>query len=249
MRLTPTIGHWSHGVLWYPLYLWHWPLLCFIRIGLMDRRRLRKRQRSRFLFSFALAWLTYLLVEKPLRFGKSAPIKAAILFAVMGMISAAGYFVYKNNGFAFRNASAEDIVAAAQDYEHSAGADFSVVIQTQVTKRSLVGDSTMGQYFPRVRRLIEQHAIDLDSNRIIFDLEAGCRRFPTLRENWSWLARPSSTRSSRRSMAKGSKRLRLRRGGPRSLPTKNITFVAIRRKSSCEIRTKSRIASSVNLRR
>jgi peptidoglycan/LPS O-acetylase OafA/YrhL len=164
------------GLISYPLYLWHWPLLSFI--GIIDGHAPSPEAATlAILLSFALAWLTYLLVEKPLRFGKSAPIKAAILFVVMGIIGSAGYVVYAYDGFSFRNASAEDIVAAAQDYEHSAGLTLG---NPAANETVLVGDSTMGQYIPRVRRLIEQHAIDLNSNRIVFDLEAGCPPIPDI---------------------------------------------------------------------
>jgi peptidoglycan/LPS O-acetylase OafA/YrhL len=76
------------GLISYPLYLWHWPLLSFI--GIIDGHAPSPEAATlAILLSFALAWLTYLLVEKPLRFGKSAPIKAAILFVVMGIIGSA----------------------------------------------------------------------------------------------------------------------------------------------------------------
>lgn len=173
-KLLATRGLVTIGLISYPLYLWHWPLLSFI--GIVDGRAPSPKAATlAILVSFALAWLTYRLVEKPLRFGKSAPIKAAILFVAVGMIGSAGYFIYANNGFAFRNVSAEDIVAAAQDYEHSEGLTLG---NPDADETVLVGDSTMGQYIPRVRRLIEQHAIDLDSNQIIFYLEAACPPIP-----------------------------------------------------------------------
>ena len=164
------------GLISYPLYLWHWPLLSFIRI-IDGQTPSPEAATLAIVFSFALAWLTYLAIERPLRFGKSAPIKGAILFVAMGMVGTAGYVIYTNKGFSFRNANAEDIVAAAQDYEHSAGLTLG---NPNADETILVGDSTMGQYIPRVRRLIEQHAIDLDSNRIIFDLEAGCPPIPDI---------------------------------------------------------------------
>ena len=164
------------GLISYPLYLWHWPLLSFIRI--VDGRAPSAIAATlAIISSFALAWLTYLVIERPLRFGKSAQIKAVILFVAMALTGSAGYLVYANKGFAFRNASAEDIVAAAQDYEFSEGVTLG---NPGADETIMVGDSTMGQYIPRVRRLIEQHVIDLDSNRVIFYLEAGCPPIPDI---------------------------------------------------------------------
>jgi len=173
-KVLATRGLVAIGLISYPLYLWHWPLLSFTRI-ISGQTPSPAAATLAILFSFALAWLTYLVIEKPLRFGKPAPIKAAILFVAMGMIGSAGYVVYANRGFAFRNASAEDIVAAAQDYEISEGVTLG---NPGLDETILVGDSTMGQYIPRVRRLIEQHVIDLDHNRVIFYLESGCPPIP-----------------------------------------------------------------------
>jgi peptidoglycan/LPS O-acetylase OafA/YrhL len=173
-KLLAARGLVAIGLISYPLYLWHWPLLSFVRIIGGQTPSPEVATASIFL-SVALAWLTYLVVEKPLRFGKSASTKAAILFVAMCTIGSAGYVVYLNNGFAFRNASAEDIAAAAQDYEQSEGLTLG---NPDADETILVGDSTMGQYIPRVRKLIEQHAIDLDNNRVIFFLESGCPPIP-----------------------------------------------------------------------
>jgi peptidoglycan/LPS O-acetylase OafA/YrhL len=164
------------GLISYPLYLWHWPLLSFIRI--VDGKAPSPETAALAMFlSFALAWLTYLLVEKPIRFGKSAPIKAAALLAAMSVIGSAGYYTYVRGGFAFRNPGVEDLVAATQDYEH---AEELTLGNPDAPETLLIGDSTMGQYIPRVRRLIEQHVIDLDRNHIVFYLHGGCPPVPNI---------------------------------------------------------------------
>jgi peptidoglycan/LPS O-acetylase OafA/YrhL len=175
-KLLSNRGLVAIGLVSYPLYLWHWPLLSFIRI-VNGTAPSPAAAALAILLSFALAWLTYLLVEKPLRFGKSAPVKAAALLAMVAAIGLAGYFTYAKGGFAFRNPGAEDLVAAAQDYEHSEGLTLG---NPNASETILVGDSTMGQYIPRVRELIEQHTIDLDHNQIVFDLEAACPPIPDL---------------------------------------------------------------------
>src|SRR5262249_25803369 len=83
-RLLVTVGLMS-----YPLYLWHWPLLSFLQITEIGEpsRRLR-------LFAiaaaFVLSWLTYQFIERPIRRTMSirTPVRivavAAVLFAVGG---------------------------------------------------------------------------------------------------------------------------------------------------------------------
>ncbi len=59
------------GLISYPLYLWHWPLLSLARIveGDTPPRQIRIAAVA---ISIVLAWLTYLLIEKPVRSGKHA---------------------------------------------------------------------------------------------------------------------------------------------------------------------------------
>ena len=175
-KLLASRGLVAIGLISYPLYLWHWPLLSFMRI--VDGTAPSSAAAVlAILLSFALAWLTYLLVEKPLRFGKSGPMKAAALFVVMAAIGAAGYFTYSESGFPQRNQYAEDIVAAAQD---GLQIDELALGNPSAEETILVGDSTMQQYIPRVRELIQQGVIDLDRSRVVFESHGGCPPIPDI---------------------------------------------------------------------
>jgi peptidoglycan/LPS O-acetylase OafA/YrhL len=89
------------GLISYPLYLWHWPLLSFawiyrsappttaMRIGAVGA-------------SLALAWATYRFVERPIRFGDRGRWTALVLFALLGMTGALGAAIYVGNGLGFR---------------------------------------------------------------------------------------------------------------------------------------------------
>jgi peptidoglycan/LPS O-acetylase OafA/YrhL len=177
-KLLATRGLVAIGLISYPLYLWHWPLLSFMRI-VNGTAPSAVAASLVILLSFALAGLTYFLVEKPLRFGKSGPVKAVALLAVMAAIGLAGYFTYARGGFAFRNPGAEDLVAAAQDFEHVEEEEVALG-NPRAEQTILVGDSTMEQYIPRVRELIAQGTIDLKRNRVIFDVHGGCPPIPDI---------------------------------------------------------------------
>jgi len=56
------------GLISYPLYLWHWPLLSFARILASQTPSVEVRL-GLLALSFLLAYLTYYFVEKPIRFG------------------------------------------------------------------------------------------------------------------------------------------------------------------------------------
>ena len=175
-KLLATRGLVAIGLISYPLYLWHWPLLSFI--GIVDGHTPSPEVATlAILFSFALAWLTYLVVEKPLRFGESASIKAVALLFVMGVIGSAGYFTYAEGGFSLRNPNAEDIVAAAQDGLED---DEMTLGSPSAEETILVGDSTMQQYIPRVRELADQGVINLNRSRIAFRSHGGCPPIPDI---------------------------------------------------------------------
>ena len=65
------------GLISFPLYLWHWPLLSFLRIVESDVPA-RELRISVVFLSIFLAWITYQVIEKPIRFGKSVPAKTVI---------------------------------------------------------------------------------------------------------------------------------------------------------------------------
>lgn len=86
------------GLISYPLYLWHWMLLSFARIveGGVPSLKIKI---GAVVVSFALAWLTYVLIEKPLRFGQQGRVKTLLLVAIMAMVGCAGLAAYEDRGF------------------------------------------------------------------------------------------------------------------------------------------------------
>ena len=86
------------GLISYPLYLWHWPLLSFARI--MEGGTPSHFTRAVLVFaSFLLAYLSYRFVEIPIRFGKYQQKKALVLALLMFIISIIGIYVGVKNGF------------------------------------------------------------------------------------------------------------------------------------------------------
>lgn len=74
------------GLISYPLYLWHWPLLSFAEIVEFGPVRIQIRA-VLVLVAILLAWLTYKFVETPLRHGGYSRQKVAGLCALMAMIA------------------------------------------------------------------------------------------------------------------------------------------------------------------
>jgi peptidoglycan/LPS O-acetylase OafA/YrhL len=90
------------GLISYPLYLWHWPLLSFAHIEAGDLPRW-EHQTGWVLLAVALAWLTYQLVEKPIRFGRlNRKFMTVSLCAAMALMAGAGYTTYRSDGYDHR---------------------------------------------------------------------------------------------------------------------------------------------------
>ena len=58
------------GLISYPLYLWHWPILSFLQIVESGALPHRNARIIAVVLAILLAWLTVRFVEKPLRFGR-----------------------------------------------------------------------------------------------------------------------------------------------------------------------------------
>jgi peptidoglycan/LPS O-acetylase OafA/YrhL len=88
------------GLISYPLYLWHWPLLSFATI-VESRKPVVEIRIVAVVASMALAWLTYKWIEKPIRSMQS--LKPAVFLSVTAAIlGLLGYSIYKD-GITSRN--------------------------------------------------------------------------------------------------------------------------------------------------
>ena len=90
------------GLISYPLYLWHFPLMAYARIHFVEGVRIRYML-AILLISGLLAWLTYAVVERPLRFGrKGVRVKVAGLVATMIALGGIGLAADRTNGLPVR---------------------------------------------------------------------------------------------------------------------------------------------------
>jgi peptidoglycan/LPS O-acetylase OafA/YrhL len=156
------------GLISYPLYLWHWPLLVFAEI--YKFRPLTELQRGLVIgATFVLAWLTYKLLERPIRIAGNTYIKPLIasmaVLAIVAVAPALGYvpalpddiarlITVPGNGAGWR-------VGECMLLETDVN-DFSSDCADQ--KRPLVaiwGDSTAAALIPGFRMLQDSHPFGL----------------------------------------------------------------------------------------
>lgn len=148
------------GLISYPLYLWHWPVMTFLRLSL-TREPLLVEMLAAIGISVLLAWVTYQFIEKPVRFGTYLNKKVQLLSASGVVMFVVGMLVcYKAIQPANDQQAIQDIVAAAGEWDYPNGLTKQQIDGIKVyaktgTKNTLYfGDSNIEQYSSRVVDLI-----------------------------------------------------------------------------------------------
>jgi hypothetical protein len=107
------------GTISYPLYLWHWPIFSFARIVVGETPHVMWRSLA-LVASVVLAWLTWVWVEKPLRFGWQSRYKTVLLVLAMVGVGALGYAAHKADGYPQRDVMQPHRVLFVGDIGHDA---------------------------------------------------------------------------------------------------------------------------------
>lgn len=166
------------GLISYPLYLWHWPLLSYARIlngGAEPPVGVRLGAAAA---SILLAWLTYRMIETKLRHSRRASWSHVIVPAlVTSMAALAVYGVLVSSSISqARSAAVPHLAAVSEafdDWEY--GGDG---VYPGDTRRTVLffGDSHMAQYLPRIEKLIDEHQRPMRT--VIFSTAFGCAPMP-----------------------------------------------------------------------
>jgi len=107
------------GLISYPLYLWHWPILSFMRVANADwgAKISHLQKGAMIILAFVLAYLTYRFIELPIRHVKQREQRRKGALWLIGCVSLTGMFgilIVLMKGFPTRLPSA--IVALDHDY-------------------------------------------------------------------------------------------------------------------------------------
>jgi peptidoglycan/LPS O-acetylase OafA/YrhL len=105
------------GLVSYPLYLWHWPLLSFARIVESEVPGSVIRFGA-VIVSVLLAWLTYRFIERPIRQGTPSLVRVGGLSLAMLAVLLVGLLTVKEQGLEFRPSPVRQVFAG--DIGHDA---------------------------------------------------------------------------------------------------------------------------------
>lgn len=185
------------GLISYPLYLWHWPLLAFARIIEAGTPSIALRL-ALVALGILLAYLTYRLVERPVRASRppvagydgagSSPAIIAALVAAVLLAGIAGWMTYK--GQISGRLRTLDIISDARDdwdYPRVSAKDrhpqYSFYLRTLPGHRDdtllFLGDSNIEQFYPRVRQLHDETG---RADTVIFVTAGGCSPIPEIEQ-------------------------------------------------------------------
>jgi len=144
------------GLISYPLYLWHWPLLSFSRM-LQPGEASAGWSGAAVVLSVVLAGATYRFIEKPIRFGRRSAWRVGALFAGLASLALLGAASETDRIVARSEAlGIGELLAAAGEWEYPGGLLPREVRGVRVyalggePRALFFGDSNMEQYAPRV---------------------------------------------------------------------------------------------------
>ena len=187
----------SIGLVSYPLYLWHWPLISFSHV-IRGKPPTLLMAAALVIASLLLAWLTFRFVEHPIRFGSNRRRRTLIIAAVVAALGACGLLVWTTGGVPQRfpaNLDLQKISAATLDETYAPTKDMRVLefnscsggsecllglrrgyalvsrIGQGDRKVALAGNSAMFHYGPRVQQLADEGRLAVEA---YFVTSPGC---------------------------------------------------------------------------
>ena len=173
------------GLISYPLYLWHWPLLSFAHIVQAGTPGTATRAVAVFL-AFLLAWLTFRFLEKPVRAQSSKAVR--VLIPSLTISGCLGLAAFSHHIHARAEKYGVDkIVKVAGEWGfpghnlRSVHTPFGYQFEQGYgsPKVLFVGDSNMQQYYPRIDKVLTENPNTTKGS--IFITIAGCVPIPFIR--------------------------------------------------------------------
>ena len=168
------------GLISYPMYLWHWPILSFARIVESEVPSTGIRVTAVGV-TIILAWFTFKLIESPIRSGRHGSEKTIALVFLMLVIGLAGYVGYRQEGLKFRESiklanavngefvgplwkyTKNDTCMKGYQFEEAKKYDWWFCMASSDEKPTLLllGNSYANQLFPGLAKnaALQQHSI------------------------------------------------------------------------------------------
>lgn len=164
------------GLISFPLYLWHWPLLTLAKIVSVETLSIVSRL-ILVLISIVLAWITYKLIEKPFRSPAHSNLKVIGLIVAMSILGLLGLKSFFNNGFESREIVkySEAIYSKeAREYEEKLTSSFKNYSGSDLDKSDKPVILILGDSYNKKWSVALNQKIDLDKYDVVSVTYLGC---------------------------------------------------------------------------
>ncbi len=153
------------GLISFPLYLWHWPLLSFARI-VEGKAPIVNIRIAAVVLAIGLAWFTYELIECPMRSSKHGKVKVTVLTVLLFIVGCGGFYTDITNGLSFRNKLTIELFKQINDVKQPFGTRVSDgSCQTKLGLRVAEGTVCLtNSSAPEVLIVGDSHAMALNSS-------------------------------------------------------------------------------------
>ena len=162
------------GLISYPLYLWHWPLLSFAQI-LEGARPSPSIRLALLALSVALAWGTYRIIEWPIRFGPRGRIAVPALGVVMTMLCAVGIAIEVSGGMIERPVNRSDAAHLVDYYERLRKTGIAEAYRRECDFMDWVTERTRDSIDPSCTAAGQSHTVLLWGDSFAQSLSLGIR--------------------------------------------------------------------------
>jgi len=173
------------GLISYPLYLWHWPLLSFLYIMHGGDAPALEVRLAAIALSFILAWMSYVYFEKSLRGGRLKKFNTTRILSYAGLvIFILGILVSKR--IILPDSAKLDVKKALNAYQRwdfpgkllpfFDGSEKMYRLGEYPEEVLFMGDSNLQQYAPRITKMISESPESYKS--AIFASHGGCLPIP-----------------------------------------------------------------------
>ncbi len=171
------------GLISYPLYLWHWPILSFLRI-LYGKNLSLSLALAAIIASFFLAFISYAYIEKNIRFSRKRFVVPSLVLCMLALSAVGLAGRHDKIPMRLTNEQTNEIVSAVSDTKFPAPSNFrkskDFVAYTMPGKKPysvlILGDSHAEHYWSRLnKRMLDQHN---NTPSIIFATYGACPPFP-----------------------------------------------------------------------
>lgn len=169
------------GGLSYSLYLWHWLILAFANTINAGESPISTNVFC-LLLSLVLSYLSYQLIEKPIRFSEKKRTLNILIYSpiVIGLITSLLYF-YKVKPLSSNDPMLTKINDALIDWNAPNAHIYEIYERSPKNNKNsgkvlYWGDSNMGQYWSRIEKM--QNDRPNESKSVVFAYQTGC--FPVL---------------------------------------------------------------------